>query len=179
MPLIDRVKIQAELLVPLIKELEAELGMAQAHHLVRRAFGDVYRQMAAGWVGKRGSVVAMQTFVEVSYADDAIDAEEREASPTVRAVDVTGCRYAEFVHQLGEPELGLLFVCSADSSLREFPAWNSSGPRRSCKALPSATSLPPLARRTRRTAAHARLVTCSPLRPPACASGDQGRRAVA
>ncbi len=118
-PLIDRVKIQAELLVPLIKELEAELGTAQAHHLVRRALGDVYRQMAAGWVGKRGSLGAMQTFVEVSYPADAIDAEEREASPTVRAVDVTGCRYAELFHQLGEPELGFLLVCCADFPIAE------------------------------------------------------------
>ena len=100
--------------MPLIKELETELGTAQSHHLVGRALGEVYRQMAAGWARKRGSLGAMQILAEVSYASDAIDAEERESSPTARAVDVTGCRYAEFFHQLGEPELGLLSVCSAD-----------------------------------------------------------------
>ena len=28
--------------------------------------------------------------------------------------DVTSCRFAEFFHTLGEPELGALLVCSAD-----------------------------------------------------------------
>ncbi len=32
-PLVDRVKIQAEVLVPLIKELEADLGKDRAHAL--------------------------------------------------------------------------------------------------------------------------------------------------
>src|ERR1700757_4745706 len=29
-------------------------------------------------------------------------------------IDVTGCRYAEFYKELGEPELGFLLVCGAD-----------------------------------------------------------------
>ena len=30
------------------------------------------------------------------------------------AIDVKGCRYAEFYKALGEPELGFLLVCTAD-----------------------------------------------------------------
>ena len=45
---------------------------------------------------------------------DALDYQVREQSQDVFAIDVTGCRYAEFYKELGEPELGFLLVCSAD-----------------------------------------------------------------
>jgi hypothetical protein len=39
-PVIQQAKIQAEVLVPLIKALQAELGEERANALVRRALGD-------------------------------------------------------------------------------------------------------------------------------------------
>jgi len=45
---------------------------------------------------------------------EALDYQVREQSQDVFAIDVTGCRYAEFYRELGEPELGFLLVCSAD-----------------------------------------------------------------
>ena len=82
--------------MPLVKALQSELGTARAHDLVR------------------GSLGAMETLVEVCSARNSIETEERETSPTMRAVDVVGCRYAEFFHQLGEPDLGFVLVCSDD-----------------------------------------------------------------
>jgi L-2-amino-thiazoline-4-carboxylic acid hydrolase len=119
MPLIDRVKIQAELLVPLVKALEAELGAARAHELVRRALGDYYRNLAAQWSAQTGSMGAMETFLEVSGAGEAIDVTMHESSSSRMAFDVTGCRYADFFHAIGEPELGFLLVCSGDFALAE------------------------------------------------------------
>jgi hypothetical protein len=50
-----------------------------------------------------------------TYArEDALDYEVIGQSQDAFAVDVTGCRYAEFYKELGEPELGFLLVCSAD-----------------------------------------------------------------
>jgi hypothetical protein len=37
-----------------------------------------------------------------------------EPSQDAFALDVTGCRYAEFYKEPGEPEIGFLQVCSAD-----------------------------------------------------------------
>ena len=42
------------------------------------------------------------------------------------AIDVTGCRYAEFYKELGEPELGFLLVCTADFAVAEDLAAMSS-----------------------------------------------------
>jgi hypothetical protein len=48
-PVIEQVKIQARVLVPLVKALQAELGEERANALVRKALGDVYRRLGEQW----------------------------------------------------------------------------------------------------------------------------------
>ena len=43
---LERTKIQAQVLVPLVKALQAELGEARANALVRKTLGDLYRRHA-------------------------------------------------------------------------------------------------------------------------------------
>ena len=43
-PVIQQAKIQAQVLVPLVMALQAELGKERANGLVRRALGDLYRR---------------------------------------------------------------------------------------------------------------------------------------
>ena len=119
MPFIDRVKIQAEVLVPLIKELETNLGKDRAHELVRRSIGEFFHDMASNWVAERGSLGAILEFCTVSLGGDACDVEVREMSAEGMALDVTGYRYAKFFQQIGEPELGFLLLCSADFPVAE------------------------------------------------------------
>ena len=45
---------------------------------------------------------------------DAVDYSVRAQSQDTYEIDVTGCRYAQFYKELGEPELGFLLVCSSD-----------------------------------------------------------------
>jgi L-2-amino-thiazoline-4-carboxylic acid hydrolase len=110
-------KIQAEVLVPLVKAMQAELGKARANALVRKALGETYRRYGeAFWRAKNekniGKAVASAF---ATYArDDALDYKVIEQSEDAFAFDVTRCRYAEFYKELGEPELGFLLVCSAD-----------------------------------------------------------------
>jgi hypothetical protein len=116
-PVIQQAKIQAQVLVPLVKALQAELGAGRANALVRRAVGDVYRRYGEEfWRTKNeknlGKIMASAF---TTYArEDALDYEVIGQSQDAFAVDVTGCRYAEFYKELGEPELGFLLVCSAD-----------------------------------------------------------------
>ena len=37
-------------------------------------------------------------------------------------LNVTGCRYADFFHQLGEPELGTILACEADDHIADLSA---------------------------------------------------------
>ena len=118
-PVIQQAKIQAQVLVPLVKALQAELGEARANALVRSALGDIYRRHGEEfWRTKNeknlGNIMASAF---ATYArDNALDYKVIEQSQDAFEIEVTGCRYAEFYKELGEPELGFLLVCSADFS---------------------------------------------------------------
>lgn len=48
-PLIEQVKIQARVLLPLIKTLRAELGEERADTIARKALGAFYRKAGEAW----------------------------------------------------------------------------------------------------------------------------------
>jgi L-2-amino-thiazoline-4-carboxylic acid hydrolase len=114
---IEQAKIQAQVLVPLVKALQSELGEARANAIVRGALRDLFRGYGeVFWRAKNepniGKAVASAF---ATYArDGALDYTVIEQSQDAFAFDVTRCRYAEFYKELGEPELGFLLVCSAD-----------------------------------------------------------------
>ncbi len=121
-PLIERTKIQAQILVPLVKALRAELGEARADALVRRALGDIYRRYGEEfWRAKpEKNVGKIMASLWAAFArGDALDYRIREQSHDTFDIDVTGCRYAQFFKELGEPDLGFLLVCSADFTMAE------------------------------------------------------------
>src|SRR5215468_2190681 len=125
---IEQAKIQAQLLIPLIKALQAELGEARANALVRKALGDVFRRYGEEfWRAKNETNLgkAISSAFRTYARDDALDYRINEQSHDAFEIDVTRCRYAEFYKELGEPELGFLLVCSAD-----FPTAEGFGPDR-------------------------------------------------
>ena len=139
-PLIQQVKIQAQVLVPLVKALQAELGEERANALVRRAVGDTYRRYGEEFWRKKNEKdlgKSMASAFATFARDDALDYRVREQSQDAFEIDVTGCRYAEFYKELGEPELGFLLVCSADFTMAEgFDSDIKLSARRpSCRAL--------------------------------------------
>jgi hypothetical protein len=105
-----------------VKALQAELGEERANALVRRALGDAYRRFGEEfWRGKNemnlGKSIASAF---TTYArDNALDYKVIERSQDAFEINVTGCRYAEFYKELGEPELGFLLVCNADFTTAE------------------------------------------------------------
>ena len=121
-PVIEQAKVQARVLVPLIKALQAELGEERANALVRRALGDLYRQYGEDYwrAQQEKNVGAIMASAFAAFASgDALEYRVREQSDDTFAVDVTGCRYAQFYKELGEPELGFLLVCSSDFPMAE------------------------------------------------------------
>jgi hypothetical protein len=99
-PLMQRVKLQADLLVPLLRRLREELG----------AEGDCGNPVE-NWQQASDALGALfegDVEVKVVRQDDrALD------------VDVTACRYAEFFRQLGEPELGTILTCELDDHIAD------------------------------------------------------------
>jgi predicted ArsR family transcriptional regulator len=121
-PVIQQAKIQAQVLVPLVKALQAELGEERANRLVRKALGDIYRRYGEefGQTKNENNLGKIMASAFATYArDDALDCSVIEQSQDAFEFDLTGCRYAEFYKELGEPELGFLLVCSADFATAE------------------------------------------------------------
>jgi hypothetical protein len=121
-PLIEQVKIQAQVLVPLVKALRAELGEERANAIVRNALGGLYRKYGEKWwrsQGSRNSEEKLASVFEMFAAADALEYEVVSKTPEAFAVNVTACRYAEFYNKIGAPELGFLLTCSADFSHAE------------------------------------------------------------
>lgn len=119
--LIDRTKIQAELLVPVLKAMERALGTEPARAIAREALAPEFRQLARDWVAEADGdrMAAFLRFGAYSNADEPLEYEQRDAPDGELRFDVSSCQYAQFFQELGEPELGFLLVCSADGPIAE------------------------------------------------------------
>lgn len=115
LPLIDRVKIQAEVAVPIIKELERALGVEDAHRLVRDALRPEWAEHAQRLACEHGgSTAALMAHSEDSAKGEPLTIEWHELRDDCARLDVTRCDYARFFQDLGEPGIGHILVCEND-----------------------------------------------------------------
>ena len=116
--LLDKTRIQAQVLVPVLRALRAELGKEKADALVQRALRDWSRQLfAAVGEGLEGSPRRKWATVQSAWNDvtaKEVEFETLRHDSEALELDVTHCRFAEFFRALGEPELGALLICEAD-----------------------------------------------------------------
>jgi predicted ArsR family transcriptional regulator len=116
--LLDKTKIQAQVLVPVLRALRAELGKEKADALVRQALRDWSKQLFAA-VGDsvdgspRRKWAAMQSAL-TGITEREVTFEMKKHDKDALEFDVTECRFANFFRTLGEPELGALLVCATD-----------------------------------------------------------------
>jgi L-2-amino-thiazoline-4-carboxylic acid hydrolase len=116
--LLDKTRIQAQVLVPVLRALRAELGKDKADAIVKQALRDWSRQLFTA-IGDRiaGSKrrkwgVMQGALGDVTLKD--VEVEMRRRDEEALEFDVTRCRFAEFFRALGEPELGALLICETD-----------------------------------------------------------------
>ena len=119
--LLDRAKIQSEVMIPLIRALERELGTARAHVIVRDALAAEFREMAQQWVREADGdkMAAFARFSAYSLGGDPLEVAPREAPENELRFDVVSCAYARFFKEIGVPELGFLLMCGADQPIAE------------------------------------------------------------
>lgn len=119
---IEIYKAQGQVLVPLVRELIAQIGEARTHTIVRKALGQHFRSFGAQvFQSLEGPDFAkkMDTLMDV-YAQDALEwSKGPQADDHTVEYTVTGCKFAEFYKQLDAPELGFMFACSQDYPLTE------------------------------------------------------------
>ena len=121
--LIERAKIQAEVLVPVLKAFRAELGEERANRIAWQALAQWRRETARAIAAELpGSPrEKWQAAMEASrpIIGDSVDFDVLKQSEDAFDFNITGCRFAEFFRQLGEPELGFALLCSFDDAMAE------------------------------------------------------------
>lgn len=126
LPLLDEVKLQAKVLVPLLRALRERLGKAEADALAEKALRDWSRELHHR-LGERKAGGAREKW-DAMWVDlrprigDTISREMLKDDGEVREYNVTRCGYAEFFKALGEPELGRFLLCDMDFDIAEVGA---------------------------------------------------------
>ena len=116
--LLDKTRIQAQVLVPVLRALRAELGKDKADAMVKQALRDWSKQLFAA-IGDSIEGSPRRKWATVQSAWNEISTREVEFEilrhdKEALEIDVTRCRFAEFFRALGEPELGSLLICETD-----------------------------------------------------------------
>jgi hypothetical protein len=116
--LLDKTRIQAQVLVPVLRALRAELGKKKADAIVRQALREWSKQLFAA-IGDGIEGGPRRKWATVQSALNEVSAREvqfeiRRHDKEALDIDVTSCRFAEFFRALGEPELGALLICETD-----------------------------------------------------------------
>jgi hypothetical protein len=114
----ERITLAVQAQIPLVRAMEAALGKARAHELVRAALDSSNRAIVA----QRGSLLDIPTLAEefagfgegVRYEFDTL-----EKTDTVLRNQVNHCDYAEFMEQIGARDLGQLLICDGDFAMAD------------------------------------------------------------
>ena len=117
--LMDEIKIQAEVLMPVLKAVRAELGKEEADRLMlgalRAKWRDWFQRRAAQISGSpREKYDAIWAMNAPRIREGDLEIETLREEPEAQEFNVTRCRYAEFFRQLGEPDLGAVLLCEPD-----------------------------------------------------------------
>lgn len=116
--LLSKVKIQAQVLVPLVRALRAELGPDKADALVKDALRDWSAELFAA-IGRQIDGPPREKWAAMHKAMGEISAKDvrvelRRQDREALEFDITACRFAEFFRALGEPDIGALLMCATD-----------------------------------------------------------------
>ena len=116
--LLDEVKIQARVLVPVLRALRSELGAERANLLVINALREwsheVFRRIGASMTGSAKEKWAAFNWEATARIGTDIETQMLRVEPDAMDFNVLGCRYADFFRELGEPELGAVLLCEGD-----------------------------------------------------------------
>ena len=119
--ILKAIKIQSKLVIPIVKELERELGAERAHDIVGRAIAGSY----ADFKRQEGYEADSHPRSDRESAFP-VDREIVDDTDTSFGIDITECQFAEYFRSIGEPEIGALMTCGVDFAAEELvrPGWD-------------------------------------------------------
>lgn len=116
--LLNKTRVQAQVLVPVLRALRSELGKERADAIVRQALRgwskNLFAAISDSIEGRPRRKWAALQAAWAQISEPHVTAEIRRHDKEAFDVDITLCRFAEFFRALDEPELGALLICEAD-----------------------------------------------------------------
>ena len=122
LPIIERRRIEAEIVGHLYRELLERLGEEVARDIVAGAMRKgaiAHGEICRTDLGRMPDFKDFEAILPAWTADDALTIDVKEASPDRLSYDVTRCRYAETYKEMGLAEIGALLSCNRDAAFCE------------------------------------------------------------
>ena len=117
---LERRKIEAGVLIPMIQAFQRALGVEQANTIARQVFLGWARADGARWAERFGNDLdALENVWAVWAGGGSLEVEGRQRTDEALSFNVTRCHYAEFFQSLGLADLGFMFCCNRDSAMVE------------------------------------------------------------
>jgi hypothetical protein len=117
---LERRKIEAGVLIPMVQAFQRALGKERANEIAREVIMELARKDGERWAQQFGrDLPAMERVTRVWAGGGSLDIEPIGRSAERLDFNVVRCRYAEFYKELGLPELGYLFHCNRDFGMVE------------------------------------------------------------
>lgn len=121
---LDQAKMQAQVLIPVLRALRAELGKERADRLaigtLRAWSRERFQRLGARISGSpKDKFDALWAMGVSRIQENDLDIVTLKQEPGAQEFNVTRCRYAEFFRQLGEPDLGAVLLCETDFQVAE------------------------------------------------------------
>lgn len=122
MPIIERRRIEAEIVGHLYRELVTRFGEGPAREVVDAAIRKAavaHGEKCRSDLGHMPDFTDFEAILPAWTAEDALTIEVKEVGPDRFSYDVTRCRYAETYKEMGLSEIGALLSCNRDAAFCE------------------------------------------------------------
>lgn len=119
MGILERRRIEAEILKPVYEEMAARLGDAVAQEILGAAITKAAMAAASSFAASEPNGTSLQSFADLQplwTKDDALRIDVKRQDETHFDYDVTRCRYAEMYRSMGLGHIGHLLSCNRDAA---------------------------------------------------------------
>ena len=121
MSVLERRRIEAMVLGPVVRTFAQEIGEQRAREIARKAIVEIAQQQGRALAQRMGAN-DLETFArskEPWTRNGALEIQVLEQNRRRYSFNVTRCRYAEMYKELGMPELGSILSCGRDWALSQ------------------------------------------------------------
>ncbi len=121
LPLREQRRIEAGVLVPMIRAFQEKFGQDETNEIVRRVITDIASATGRmiGEKGRDSPIKKVERVMPRFNEGGALEADVVGQSDASYDFNVTRCRFAELYQEMGVPELGFLLSCNRDFALAE------------------------------------------------------------